>query len=263
MEMIERLNQSIRSGRPVVLCTVVETKGAVPRHSGTKMLVFSDGHIEGTVGGGKVEELVREEAKTALRDGRTRLLDYNLIDTERGDPGLCGGTVRVYLEPYLQPATVVVVGAGHVGRAVVRLASWLGYRVVVSDDREDLCTPEASPGADLYLPVPLERLPEAMEIGPQTYLVLVTRGVEVDVAGLPALLTTNAPYIGLIGSKKRWAHCREKLKEAGVEDTQIARITSPIGLDIHAETPDEIAVSIMAEIIAFRNKDSNPSRKAE
>ncbi len=261
MEILERLNQFINSGHPVALCTVVKTQGAVPRHSGTKMLVFSDGHIEGTVGGGKVEELVREEATTALKDGQTRLLDYSLVNTERGDPGLCGGTVTVYVEPYLQPATVVVVGAGHVGRAVVHLASWLGYRVVVSDDRKDLCTPEASPGADLYLPIPLEKLPEAMEIGPQTYLVLVTRGVEVDVVGLPALLATDAPYIGLIGSKKRWAHCQKQLKEAGVDEAQIGRITSPIGLDIHAETPDEIAVSIMAEIIALRNKDARAPRK--
>jgi xanthine dehydrogenase accessory factor len=100
-----------------------------------------------------------------------------------------------------------------------------------------------------------------MDIGPQTYLVLVTRGVEVDVEGLPALLATDAPYIGLIGSKKRWTHCQMKLKEAGVDEAQIGRITSPIGLDIHAETPDEIAVSIMAEIIALRNKDTRAPRK--
>ena len=262
MEILERLNQLVQSGKRVALCTIVKTKGAVPRHSGTKMLVFPNGQIEGTVGGGKVEELVREEAKIALKDGKTRLLDYSLVDTERGDPGLCGGTVSIYVEPYLHPETVVVVGAGHVGRAVVHLASWLGYRVVVSDDRKDLCTPEASPGADLYLPVPLELLPEAIEIGPQTYLVLVTRGVEVDVVGLPPLLETDAPYIGLIGSQRRWAHCQEKLREAGVTEEQINRITSPIGLDIHAETPDEIAVSIMAEIIALRNKDVRPPKQA-
>lgn len=262
MEILERLNQLRKSGRPVALCTVVKTKGAVPRHSGTKMLVFPDGSSEGTVGGGKVEELVREEAKAALQDGQTRLLDYSLVDTEKGDPGLCGGRVTVYVEPYLLPATVVVVGAGHVGRAVVHLASWLGYRVVVSDDREELCTPEETPGADLYLPIPLERLPEAMEIGPQTYLVLVTRGVEVDMVGLPPLLATDAPYIGLIGSKRRWAHCQDKLKEVGVDESQIARINSPIGLDIRAETPDEIAVSIMAEIITLRNKNTRASRTA-
>lgn len=262
MEILERLNRVISAGQPVALCTVVQTKGAVPRHAGTKMLVFPDGHIEGTVGGGKVEDLVRDEARVAIKDGKTRLLDYSLIDLERGDPGVCGGKVTVYVEPYLQPPTVVVVGAGHVGRAVVHLASWLGYRVVVSDDRVDLCTPEASPGADLYLPVPLEQLPEALEIGPQTYLVLVTRGVEVDMVGLPALLATDAPYIGLIGSQKRWAHCQIKLKEAGVQEDQIARITSPIGLDIHAEAPDEIAVSIMAEIIALRNHNKKPPRQA-
>ena len=261
MEILDKLKQSIDLGQAFALCTVVKTNGTVPRHAGTKMIVFPDGRFEGTVGGGKVEELVREEAVAALKDGQTRFLDYSLINTERGDPGLCGGTVVVYVEPYLRPATVVVVGAGHVGRSVIHLASWLGFRVVVSDDREGLCTPEACPGADQYLPLPLENLTEAMEIGSRTYLVLVTRGVEVDVAGLPSLLATDAPYIGLIGSNKRWTHCRKQLKAAGMSEDQIARIKSPIGLDIRAETPDEIAVSIMAEIIALRNQNTRPARK--
>lgn len=262
MEILERLNEAIAAGHPVALCTVVDTKGAVPRHAGTKMLVFSGGATEGTVGGGETENLVRDEALAAIKDGKTRYLTYNLVKVERGDPGLCGGSVSIFVEPYLQPPTVVVVGAGHVGRAVVHLAAWLGYRVVVSDDRADLCTPEATPGADQYLPVPMSRLPQEMEIGPQTYLVLVTRGVDVDVEGLPILLQTEAPYIGLIGSRKRWAHCQSKLKEAGVPDEQIARIKSPVGLSINAETPDEIAVSIMAEIIAQRNEDQQHLRKA-
>jgi xanthine dehydrogenase accessory factor len=246
----------------VALCTVVNTKGSVPRHAGAKMLVFADGSIEGTVGGGETEKLVRDEALAALADGRTRFLDYELIDTEKGDPGVCGGTVSVFVEPYLRMPTVVVVGAGHVGRAVVHLAKWMGYRVVLSDDRVELCTPENTPGADEYLPVSMGTLPEAMTIGPQTYFVLVTRGVEVDVEGLPALLATDAAYIGLIGSKKRWVHCQEKLKEAGISEEWIGRIKSPVGIDIHAETPNEIALSIMAEITDLRNGGRRHLRKA-
>ncbi len=262
MDLFERLNQTVDAGQPVALCTVVDTKGSVPRHAGAKMLVFADGGIEGTVGGGETEKRVRDEALAALADGRTRFLHYELIDIEKGDPGICGGTVSIFVEPYLRMPTVVVVGAGHVGRAVVHLAKWLGYRVVLSDDRAELCTPESNPGADQYLPVRMGELPEAMAVGPQTYFVLVTRGVEVDVAGLPALLATDAAYIGLIGSKKRWAHCREKLKEAGVSPDLIERIKSPVGMDIHAETPNEIALSIMAEITELRNDGRQHLRKA-
>lgn len=261
MEIFDQLNQALQENRPVALCTVVNTKGAVPRHAGTKMLVFTDGTFGGTVGGGETEKLVLEEALSAIKDGKTRFLNYSLVDVEKGDPGLCGGTVSVFVEPFFQPPTVIVIGAGHVGRAVIHLASWLGYRVVVSDDRADLCTPEAAPGGDLYLPVPMEDLPTQLEIGAQTYLVLVTRGVEVDIRGLPVLLETDAPYIGLIGSQRRWAHTQEKLRAAGISEEQIGRIKSPVGIHINAETPDEIAVSIMAEITSRRNQNPQHTRK--
>ncbi len=261
MELLDHLAQTINQGKPAALCTVVNTRGSVPRHAGAKMLVFPNGEFEGTVGGGETEKLVMNEALAALKDGKTRFLNYDLVDLEKGDPGVCGGAVSIFVEPFLRTPTVIVVGAGHVGRSVVHLAKWMGYRVVLSDDREALCTPEAVPEADEYLAVPISELPENVEIGPQTYLVLVTRGVEVDIQGLPTLLDTEAPYIGLIGSKRRWAHCQEKLNEAGVPQEKIDRIKSPVGLMINAETPDEIAVSIMAEITAVRNEGKQHFRK--
>lgn len=261
MEILERLNQAVEEDEPVALCVIVNSRGAVPRHSGAKMIVFRDGRTEGTVGGGEMENLVREEALASLKDGKTRFLNYDLIDIEKGDPGVCGGSVTIFVEPYLREAQVVVVGAGHVGKAVVHLANWLGFRVVVSDDRKELCTPESTPGADQYLPVPMSELPENLEIDSKTYIVLVTRGAEVDIAGLPELLEEEPAYIGVIGSKKRWAHTREKLLEAGLTEVDLAAIKSPIGLFINAETPEEIAVSIMAEIIAFRNEGKRHYRK--
>jgi len=254
MDILATINDAFEEGKPVALCTVVNTKGAVPRHASAKMIVFGDGKTLGTVGGGEVESLVRREALESLKDGKTRFLNYDLIDIKKGDPGVCGGSVAIYVEPYLRKPTVVVVGAGHVGRSVAYLASWLGFHVVISDDRGDLCTPEITPGGNEYLPVPMQEIPKHMVIDSQTYLVLVTRGVDVDVAGLPALLESDAPYIGLIGSKRRWEHTQEKLRASGISEEADQRIKSPIGLAIHAETPDEIAVSIMAEIISIRNQ---------
>ncbi len=242
--------------QPAALCTVVKTSGSTPRHSTSKMLVFPDGHILGTVGGGELENRVVKEALASLQDGKPRNLAYTMADPARGDPGLCGGQVEVFVEPILPSPMLVVVGGGHVGKAVAHLAKWLGFRVAVSDDRAEFCTPAANPDADEFYPVPLAELPLHLAITPQTTLVLTTRGSNVDVAGLPALLDTQAGYIGVIGSRKRWNATLKGLDQQGISDDKLARIHSPIGLGIGAETPEEIAVSILAEILMLRGGGS-------
>jgi xanthine dehydrogenase accessory factor len=253
-DIFKKLAELEARGEPAALCTVVASSGSTPRHTGSKMLVFADGTFTGTVGGGDLEHRVLEEARAALADGMPRTLQYTLADPARGDPGVCGGTVEVFVDPLLPPPTLVVVGGGHVGKAVAHLAKWLGFRVAVSDDRPEFCTPEANPDADVFYPVPLVELPRQLTITPQTWLVLTTRGVAVDVGGLPALLDSPAAYIGVIGSKRRWATALKQLKESGVTEAKLSRVRSPMGLELHAETPEEIAVSIMAEIIMLRNQ---------
>jgi xanthine dehydrogenase accessory factor len=238
---------------PGALCTIVRSQGSTPRHAGSKMLVYPDGSFIGTIGGGEMESRVIEEAKESIHDGQARLLSYSFADPKRGDPGVCGGQMEVFVEPILPKPTLIVIGAGHVGRAVVHLGRWLGFRVAVSDDRSEFCTPEAIPGADEYYPAPLAELARQMKIGPWTYIVLTTRGVSVDVTGLPALLDTPAAYLGVIGSKRRWATARKQMLAAGVPEEKLRRVRSPMGLELNAETPEEIAVSILAEIIMLRN----------
>ena len=240
--------------QPAALCTVVKSSGSTPRHATSKMLVFPDGHILGTVGGGGLENRVIEEALAALKDGKSRLLEYSMTDSARGDVGICGGQVEVFVEPILPPATVVVIGGGHVGKAVAHLAKWLGFRVAVSDDRPEFCTPQANPDSDEFYALPLTELPIHLNISPQTYLVLTTRGNNVDVAGLPALLESQAGYIGVIGSRRRWSETCKGLHEAGITAEMLKRVHSPIGIGVGAETPEEIAVSIMAEILMIRGK---------
>lgn len=235
-----------------VLCTIVRSQGSTPRHTTSKMLVYPDGSIIGTVGGGELENRVIAAARQALVDGQPVLLEYHMSDPKRGDPGICGGQVEVFVEPLLPKPTLVVIGSGHVGKAVASLAHWLGFRVVVNDDRPEFCTPEAVPEADEYLPALMEELPQRLEITPWTYLVLTTRGANVDVQGLPALLDTPAAYIGVIGSRRRWAETRKQVIAAGVPAEKLARVRSPVGLELNAETPEEIAVSILAEIIMLR-----------
>jgi xanthine dehydrogenase accessory factor len=252
-----------QNNEAAVLCTIVRSQGSTPRRAASKMLVYADGRTVGTVGGGEVEHRVINEALRALETGQPAYLEYSMADPSRGDPGVCGGKVEVYVEPILPKPVLVVIGAGHVGKALAHLAKWLGFWVAVNDDRAEFCNPESVPEADAYYPVPMGELAKQIAITPWTYLVLTTRGVNVDIEGLPGLLDTKAAYIGVIGSRRRWTITRQQLKERGVGEDQLSRVSSPIGLELNAETPEEIAVSIMAEIIMLRNGGDGKLMKLE
>lgn len=251
--VFQALAELEKHNRAGALSTIVRSNGSTPRHTGSKMLVYPDGSFIGTVGGGDLENRVIAESLLAIGDGQPRMLEYSFVDPKRGDVGVCGGQVEVYVEPIQPKPTIVVIGAGHVGKAVASLAHWLGFRVVVNDDRPGFCTPEATPGGDEYHPGKMDVLPGSLEIGQWTYFVLTTRGMNVDVEGLPALLDTSAGYIGIIGSRRRWTTARKNMIANGVPPEKLERVRSPIGLELNAETPEEIAVSIMAEIIMLRN----------
>lgn len=263
MDLYKRLAELERRGEEVALATVIRSRGSVPRRVGSKMLVFPDGHIEGSVGGGEMESRVIREALDALASGEARILHYRFSEPEKGDPGVCGGEMEVFVEAIRPARSVVIFGAGHVGRAVAHLARWLGFRVVVADDRQEYANPEAVPDADEYVHCALAELPDRINITRESHLVLTTRGVPVDVDGLPALLETPAKYIGVIGSRRRWETSAKILREKGVSEAQISRIVSPMGLELNAETPEEIAVSILAQIIMLERGGTGRSMAHE
>jgi xanthine dehydrogenase accessory factor len=253
MNVLRLAAECLEQGTPCALVTVIQTSGSVPRHEGSKMLVGADGSlIAGTIGGGEMESRAVALAIESIASGQTRTASYQLADPKQGDPGVCGGTVEVFIEPLLPSPTLLVIGAGHVGRALTHLAKWLGFRVIVTDDRVEACTPEACPGADVYLPGPLTEQLANVSITPHTYVALVTRGYPIDVNALPVLLHSAAAYIGVMGSERRWLTAAKALQDKGVSAELLARVHAPIGLELNAETPEEIAVSIMAEIIAAR-----------
>jgi len=247
--VFEAVLRAQSEGRPAALATVIQAQGSVPRQPGSKMLIWPDGQIVGTVGGGAMEARVIAEGQAALADGATRIVHYDLADLAQGDPGVCGGSVEVFVEPLLPPPTLLVIGCGHVGRALAELAKWLEFRVIVADDRPGLATPAQIPGMDGYVEGGTEALLAQAPITARTYVAAVTRGLPVDRALLPALLRTDAAYIGLIGSRRRWALTVEALRADGVAAEALARVHAPIGLELGAETPKEIAISILAEII--------------
>ncbi len=251
--VFEALLTAKDNGELVALATVVSVIGSVPRHTGSKMLVQQDGTIVGTVGGGAMEALVVKEAQTAIRDGQTRMPSYTLNDLANGDPGICGGTVQVFIEPVGAAPTLLVIGGGHVGKALAELGLWSGWRVVLSDDRAAYCNPDYVKGLAGYVVCKPSQVTEQITINSQTYIAAVTRGLPVDIDLVPALLATDAAYIGLIGSRRRWALTMKALREEhGLQDNDFKRIYAPIGLELKAETPQEIAISIMAQITMLR-----------
>jgi len=243
------------------ICTVVKTSGSTPRHSTSKMLVYPDGSIIGTIGGGELENQVILEAIQAIGTDQSKLIEYNMTDPTHGDIGICGGQVTVFIEPINPSPLVIVIGVGHVGKAVAHLAKWLGYRVAISDDRSDFCTQETVPNADYYLPTEMKNIPDQIKITNGTFLILTTRGASTDIEGLPTLLNTSAGYIGVIGSKRRWVETVKRLLEKGITREVLTKVHSPIGLELNAETPEEIAVSIMAEILMLQRNGTGNSMK--
>ncbi len=248
----EAILEAERSGQPAALATVVRARGSVPRHETSKMLVYADGRIVGTVGGGELENRTIEAARQVAVEGNARILAHSLVDPSRGDAGVCGGEVEVFIEPITSPARLLILGAGHVGRALAHLAKWMGYHVVVADDRADLCTRDFIPDADEFVVGSMSDVMGQLRFDHRTYVACVTRGYLFDVDALPLLLNTPVPYIGVIGSQRRWSMALKGLHDKGVSDESLARVRAPIGLEIEAETPEEIAVSIMAEIVMLR-----------
>jgi xanthine dehydrogenase accessory factor len=254
LHILRELNAAVDQDRPVALATIVATRRSVPRHAGTKMLVYADGTTVGTVGGGEMEAKVIAAALETIARDRPRTVEYELVNPSEGDPGICGGELTLYLEPYMPAHTVYVIGCGHVGRTVVDLAHWLGYRTVAIDDRPDLVSEAAMPNADVRFAGTVADAIAANPVTDNSSLVVVTRSPEVDVRILPSLVETKARYIGVMGSRTRWRATREQLVAAGVAEESLDRLHVPIGIDLNAETLEEIAVSIMSEVIKVNRK---------
>ena len=237
----------------LVLATVVSKDGSAPREAGARMAVMPDGSIHGTVGGGILEKTVIDDALAVMREGKPRLARYDLTDQQGGGIGAgCGGRSEVFLEPIGSVPHLLVVGAGHVGLALARLAAQTGFMVTVADDRPQFAREAAGPGVTV-----LELSPEDPAlvdlVTPSTAVVVVTRSHQMDREALASVVDAGAFYVGMIGSRRKVAAERKALLAQGVDEASLARVFAPIGLDIAAETPAEIAVSILAEIVAVQN----------
>ncbi|HTK28367.1 MAG TPA: XdhC family protein [Vicinamibacterales bacterium] len=253
-EVFAAVAEALERGESAALVTIVSTTGSTPQRVGAKMLVFADGRLVGTIGGGCYENDAFWKAREAITSRRPQLVRYELTDDFAQETGLiCGGQMEVYIEPIEPSPELYVVGAGHVAFFLARLAHEVGFRVHVVDDREKFANAERFPTAVEVAVADISEWLVHAALPPHAYAVIVTRGHTNDLEALRALAPRELRYLGLIGSRAKVARIFDALTADGMSPDVLAHVHAPIGLDIGAVTPQEIAVSILAELIAVKH----------
>ena len=262
MDLFEEIVRLRREGKRAALATIVHTNGSIPSYESSRMLVREDGSIAGTVGGGCVEAEVWAAAKEVMRGEAPRKMVFNLNNEASYDNGLiCGGTLEIFVEPILPQPTLYIFGGGHVSTALAQAAHTAGFAIGVIDDRESFANAQRFPMArEIY--TRYEDAFEKLRPDASSYLVIVTRGHKDDMRVLAWAAGTAARYIGMIGSKRKVLSVYKALEKEGIAAEKFERVQAPVGLEIGALTPEEIAISITAELIAVRRHATNLPHKA-
>ena len=262
MDIFEEIVMMRRTGRRGALATIVHTNGSIPSYESSRMLVRDDGSIAGTVGGGCVEAEVWAAAKEVIETEQPRKMTFNLNHDAAYDAGLiCGGTLEIFVEPILPQPTLYLFGGGHVSTAVARVAHQAGFAIGIIDDRESFANAERFPMAS-EVHTSFAEAYEKIQPNSSSFLVIVTRGHKDDMRVLAWAVGTEARYIGMIGSKRKVLSLYRALEKEGFAPEKFDRVHAPVGLDIGALTPEEIAVSIVAELIAVRRNAPNLPHKS-
>ena len=257
-EVFAAVADALERGEAAALVTIVSTTGSTPQRVGAKMLVFGDGRIVGTIGGGCYENDAFGKAREAILNRKPQLLHYELSDDFAQETGLiCGGQMDVYIEPIEPAPELYVIGAGHVGFHLARLAHDVGFHIHIVDDREKFANAERFPTASEIVVDDVPAWIARANIPAHAYAVIVTRGHTNDLEALRALAPRDLRYLGLIGSRAKVARIYDALTAAKIAPEMLERVHAPIGLDIGAVTPQEIAVSILAELIAVKHGKAN------
>ena len=252
MDLFEEVLKLRREGKRGVMATIVHTNGSIPSFESSRMLVKEDGTILGTIGGGCVEAEVWAAAKDVLKAEAPRKMVFNLNNEASYDNGLiCGGTVEIFVEPILPQPILYIFGGGHVSMALAKTTHAAGFAIGIIDDREQFANLERFPMAsEVY--TSWEEAFEKIKPNASTYMVIVTRGHRDDMRVLGWAVNTDARYIGMIGSKRKVISVYQALEREGIPSEKFDHVHAPVGLEIGALTPDEIAISIAAELIAVR-----------
>ena len=255
MDIYEQIVQLRREGRRGAVATITNVRGSIPSFQTAKMLVRDDGSIVGTIGGGCVEAEVWQAAREVMEEEKPRSLTFNLNNEPKYDTGLvCGGTLEVFIEPILPPALLYIFGAGHVAYNLYKVAMIAGFDVVVVDDRESYANRERFPDAREVVADDFDAAIARLNPAESSYMVVVTRGHRDDMRILRWAVNANTRYLGMIGSRRKTISIYKELEREGMPAEKFADVHAPVGLEIGAVTPEEIAVAIVAEMIAVRRR---------
>ncbi len=253
MEIYEEIVKLQRAGHKGAVATIVNVRGSIPSFKSAKMLVRDDGSIAGTIGGGCVEAEVWQAAREVMAGEKPRTLTFDLNQDPKYDTGLvCGGTLEIFIEPVLPSPLLYIFGAGHVSLELYKAAHNAGFAVIVADDRDLYANAERFPAARQVLAEDFDQALARLSPSESSYIVIATRGHRDDMRVLRWAVLTPARYIGMIGSKRKIITVFRELTREGLDPQLFDRVHSPVGLDIGAITPEEIAVSIVAELIGLR-----------
>jgi xanthine dehydrogenase accessory factor len=258
MDVYEELVRLRRLGQKCALATIIEVRGSIPSFQSAKLLIREDGSLVGTVGGGCVEAEVWNAAREVIESGQPRRLSFNLGQDAAYDNGLiCGGQLDIYVEPIIPQPRAFIFGAGHISKSLSKMASQAGFSTIVIDDRESFANRERFPEAGEVFSGEYEEVFPRLAVNQDSYVIIVTRGHRDDLRVLRWAVGTPARYVAMIGSKRKVIAVVKELEKEGVPRQAFERIHAPMGLEIGAVTPEEIAVSVVAEMIAVRrNPDS-------
>jgi xanthine dehydrogenase accessory factor len=252
LEIYQEIANLVSKGGRGVLATVIASRGGAPRSAGAKMLVREGNTIVGTIGGGNVEHLIRQKAVAMMGSTEVEVVNFNLSGEEDLPGMICGGQMDVLLEPIVTQETLYLFGAGHISQGVAAMAKRMGFRVVVVDPRAEYNNSECLPTADSLVVDDYVNAFSNLSVGKDSYIVILTPGHVSDEQCLELAVGTEAKYIGMIGSQRKVKEVKEHLLKKGVTQQTLDGVHAPVGLAIGAESPDEIAVSILAEMIKVR-----------
>ncbi|MDI6600308.1 MAG: XdhC/CoxI family protein [Thermoanaerobacteraceae bacterium] len=262
MGIYEEIAKAVEERKNLCVATIISTKGSTPRHN-AKMIVYDDGSTIGTIGGGGLEQRVISDALEAINKGESFKKEYILAkEVPSGLDSECGGTTEIFFEVIKSRLTAVLVGGGHVGYAVSRFLDFLGYDYIVVDDREEIASRERYPGAAELICAAYTEGIKRVRITPSHAVIIATEGHRYDREVLTEVLDLSAFYIGMIGSRRKVRNTMNSLLEAGYDIEKLKRVSAPVGLDLGAETPEEIAVSIVSEMMAaYKGATARPLKE--
>ncbi|MCH8015149.1 MAG: XdhC family protein [Acidobacteriota bacterium] len=262
MDIFEEIVRLRREGGKAALATVVKWLGSTPRRDNAKMLILEDGSTMGSIGGGSTEAEVVEEARRVLETEKASLTKFTLTQEEAARDGLiCGGTVEVFVEPILPDPSLLLMGGGHLAQAIAEAAQRVSFKVSVVDDRASFANRERFPGVEETIVASFEESLDSIDVTENTFILIVTRGHGYDQVVLEKAIQSPARYVGLVGSRRKIRIILKNLLDKGIPPKTFSNLYAPIGLEIGSETPQEIAVSVIAELISLRKGVHQRSKK--